>query len=82
MTIAQALKLREAAKLLGVHPNTLRKLNAEGELAGFRYTPNGPWYFTKAALEQYQKGKIDQTQLTQYAGKELAALLAEVQTDE
>lgn len=77
MAVAEALKLREAAKILGVHPNTLRKLNEEGELPGFRYTEHGPWYFTRQSLEQYQSARIKGAQITKYTGKELADFLAE-----
>ena len=41
----------EVAKLLRVHPRTIKRLARQGQLPGFRV--GGQWRFRRAAIEEY-----------------------------
>ena len=47
--------LEEAAKLSGLHPNTLRRLLREGVIQGFKTAHEGKqhWLVSVASLKQY-----------------------------
>lgn len=50
-----ALRCGEAAELLGIHPNTLRKWANRGILKCFRITPRGDRRFRKQEVEAFLK---------------------------
>lgn len=51
MSLRDYLKIKEAAALLGVAPNTLRNWERAGKLAPFRHPINGYRLYKRAALE-------------------------------
>lgn len=44
---------KEAAKTLGISPNTLDTAKNKGLITFVQYVPNGCVYFTEAALREY-----------------------------
>ncbi|WMX13247.1 hypothetical protein [Aureispira sp. CCB-E] len=48
------LTTKEAAKILGLKPRTLRMYNDTMKLCGFRYTKNGPLFFKRALVVKYR----------------------------
>lgn len=49
------LKISEAAEMLNVHPNTLRKWDREGVLKAVRFGVRGDRRYRKEDLEKYLK---------------------------
>jgi len=47
------LTISEVARLLHVHPNTLRRWSGEGRIASYRITPRGDRRFRQEDVEEF-----------------------------
>lgn len=54
------LNLRDAARLLGVAPKTLRAAAETGEVNGIHPLPNGPWIFGRSELHEPKAQRVVQ----------------------
>ena len=54
---ASLLTIREAARVLHVHPNTVRRWHDMGLLSGYRVGPRGDRRFKLAEMERFLKGE-------------------------
>ena len=53
------LTVREAARLLHVHPNTVRRWHDMGLLLGYRVGPRGDRRFKLADIERFLTGRTE-----------------------
>jgi len=53
------LTVREAARLLHVHPNTVRRWHDMGLLSGYRVGPRGDRRFKLEAIERFLTGRTE-----------------------
>jgi len=58
ITVKTILSTKETAIILGIKPRTVRKLNEEGKLNGFKYTKGGYLQFKKKELLAYQEENL------------------------
>ncbi len=65
------LTVREAAQLLHVHPNTLRRWSDEGRIAAYRIAPRGDRRFTRPDIVSFL------SEFKAYRGDEKRALTLE-----
>ena len=54
---ATVLSVPDAARLLGVHKNTIYKYIDEGEIPAFRLVPGGRWKIKKDEFEEWLQVK-------------------------
>lgn len=54
-TMDDTFDLRRAARYLGIHPQTLRKLALRGAVRGFRLNPRGHWRFRREWLDEFTR---------------------------
>ena len=58
-TEARWLDVREVAKKIGLHPETVRRMLRRGELPGRLLSKQGGWRVNEADLERFMRGNTE-----------------------